>query len=476
MLRFLRKRRSLYVGALVALMETAVAIPWMIFCYSILVVGDWPAALPGAWLLMAVYLAANLLEAGDSRQAQGNNLRRALGFPVGVVIAYVVAYQFVPVPMRTGYLSMNPAWGIVPPAAYLWYVGVTAVVEGLSYSRLFTVFTYKCLAAVAGILVLVMAGRATDGRIAVLLYWSVVLLFASGLTALVVAREQELRSGQQSIGDAGEGRQGVSPVVTGTVVALVVLTLAASYVLSVDRLAAMAGAVLGVLGTAYRFVADVAMLLVYRWIYLVAGPLTALFRWLYAHQPPPQELEVNPQDGEPPYKDLENQQYLFDTDRLLPYIQAALLIGAVVVVAVMLYRMAGRRRQAGLDDEEERLSLGFWQNLLADLSGLMHRPRAVGAGTTGAPEALDRRNPRALYRRLQAWGLAAGRPRLDRETPNSYRDALSELHPDQAPAVDAVTAVYNQARYGGRPPADDAVSAAEKAVSGLENPSPDPTP
>jgi hypothetical protein len=113
--------------------------------------------------------------------------------------------------------------------------------------------------------------------------------------------------------------------------------------------------------------------------------------------------------------------------------------------------------------------LGFWQSLLGDLKALFQRDPTASAAAGPAPDELAPGDPRLLFRRLQAWGIAReSRPRNPGETPNAYRDALAELRPGSEAQVAQVTAVYNQARYGGTPPAPDRVQVAAAGMEALE--------
>jgi hypothetical protein len=474
MLRFLRKKQTLLVWALVALTETAVAIPWLIFFYSILGIKAWPDALPKAWLPLLTFSVASAWEAGDRGQNEGGNIRRAAAAPVGVIAALLAAYFTMPVSMRTGLLSGHPAWAMLPVAIYLWYQGTVAVTDGTEYSRLFSGFTVKGLIAVGGIVMLVVSRGAADPRAQLLLYWSVILLFAAGLLSLIVARDQVLLSGQARTGDQGERRFRTSPIVGGIIFGLLLLTIAASYVLSPERLAALGGSVFSAVAAALSWVADVVLLVVYRWMMMLSPLMTWLINWIMAQaqknpQKPPEVTDGD--DG-----DLPTGQELKDFTFLAPYVKIALVVAGITILAIMLYRFSRRERKNWQEGEEEVVSLGFWQNLLGDLKALFARPGDRQAGKAeAAGELLDPRDPRMLFRLLQAWGASLGRPRAQSETPASYRLALASREPVREPQIRAITDAYNQARYGSRPPAsatvDEAVAAAEELGRGESVPS-----
>lgn len=473
MLRFLRKKQTLLVWALVALTETAVAIPWMIFFYAIIGFKTWPEALPGVWLLLVIFALASAWEAGERSGEEGGSLRRALAAPVGVVGALLVAYYLQPQGMRTGLLSGHAAWGMLPVAAYLWFQGTMAVAEGLDYSRIFSAYTVKVSSAIGGVVMLIVSHNAADPRAQVLLYWSVLLLFAAGLMSLIVARDLALQSGQARTGDQGERRFRTSPIVGSIIGGLLVLTLASSYVLSTERLVNIGRSVFGVVSAVFTWFADVILLLVYRWVLLLGPVLEKMILWFMAQQKKVAQEAPQVQPGDP--DKLPEPEKLKDLTFLAPYLKILVLVAVVVLLVIVLYRFSRRRRRGAASEEEEVVSLGFWQNLMADLKSLLARkqPEAVVAESGPAPEVLDPRDPRVLFRRLQAWGAALGRPRVESETPAAYGQVLESRRPARAQAVGTITALYNQARYGAKPPAAAQVDQAVRAAEQLQQPEPD---
>lgn len=464
MLPFLRNRAGLLRWLLSALAETAVAVPWMMLVYSAESGSTWPEALPGAWLLLLVYLAGGFWEAGDKKD---DPRRRIYALLAGTAIAYLLAYQALPTEMRSGLLAWNRAVYFVPVAAYLWYQGARGAIEGIEYGRIFSRFTMQFGAQLGGILLLMMAGSAGNPRVQLLLYWSVILLFAAGLSLLLVTRERSLKADQARMGEKGASN-GVTPVMTAVVVGLTLLTLAASRLLSVERLLALMSTVGNFVSPFFNWLWQVAFLILSRWLTL----LSPLFSWLRNNRLPEQAIEAPEGDdtlGEPEM-DWGEAGPGFD---ITPYMKAALLIIALLVLISWLYRL-NRSRRESLEDDEERISLGFWRSLWADLKALLGLAgRKAAPALEAARQAVmgdDRQDPRALFRRLQAWGTSRGRPRNEAETPNRYREALSEHRPEAEQPAGAVTAVYNQARYGRTAPADEAVAEASEALKNLEKP------
>lgn len=468
MLPFLRNVNGLSAWLLVALSDLAVTVPWIILLYRGVTIAQWQTAIPGVWLALLVYAAASLWEAGDRGNAESARRRRLAAMGAGVAGAYLAAYFLQPAAMQTGLLSGNPAWAYVPAAAYLWYQGTLAVTEGLDYNRLSSRFPWQIVGMAAGIVFLIQLGGAADPGIRVLLYWSVILLLAAGLLGLIFARERQLRAGQASIGEKGTGSGRQSRVIAFSVIVLLLLTLAASYILSAERMGAIATGAAGAVWGALRWLAAVVYLILYRFILLLGPILTAWYNWMRAQimKKPPQE-PVETKEGEPEPDYLQYQDDVYAIETWMPYLQAALIAAFVIALAVYVYRLERRRRKVQYA-EEEIIDLGLWSNLWADLKSLFQPGPAATGGVAAPAEELDPGDPRLLFRRLQAWGARAGRPRHESETPNAYRGALGALKPERVDAVNTVTAVYNQARYGAAAPPAGSVAAAREAVAGLE--------
>lgn len=449
MARFWRSSGQALRWLLAALVETAAALPWMLLFYAADGAADWFAAVPGAWLPLAVFLAAAVWTSGSRAESRP---ARLLAMLAGTFLGYLAAYAVQPGDLQTGLLRPNPAVAFVPAAAYLWYAGARHALEGLEYGRLFSRAWVPFGAQLAGIILLLLLGEGRSGPVQLVLAWAVVLLFAAGLSLLILTRERALLGAQEAGEQAAEA---ASPAVTGFVLALVAGTVAASAVLTVDRVTAALRAVGRAVAPVYHFIAE-AVATVAMWIALLLEPLFRLLQRMAARVEPVEsgggeEVELGAPDLLPdpgPGVDLE------------PFLRAGLLLLALGLLAVWLWRAtAGGRRT--VEVEEERTSLGFWASLWQDLRGLLQRRSEGGPGGGAAgEEPVPAGSARALYRRLQRWGAARGRPRRPAETPNAYRTALAAAEPGAAEAVSAVTAVYNQERYGARPPDAKAVAAA----------------
>lgn len=448
-MRFWPSRGMWLRWLLAGLVEMAAVQPWMLLLYAADGGEAWLEAVPGAWLPLAVFLVAALWTSGSRAESR---LSRIGALLAGTFLAYLLAYAVLPAPMQSGLLRPNPALAFVPPGAYLWYAGARSALEGLEYGRLFGRAWVPFGAQLVGIILLLVLGEGGSGPVQLMLAWAVVLLFGAGLSLLILTRERAL------LGDADADEQvaePVSPAVTGFVLALVAGTVAASSVLTVDRVAAALRGVGRALAPAYLLFAE-AVAAVAMAIARLVEPLFQVLRGLAARVEPGQqgggeELELGRPDlpaPSGPGLDLE------------PLLRAGLILLVLAVLALWLWRASGvRRRTAEVD--EERTSLGFWASLWQDLRSLLQARRGTkGEGQAAGEEPVPAGSARDLYRRLQRWGAAKGRPRRPSETPNAYRSALSAAQPHAAEAVAAVTAVYNQERYGSGPPEAEAVDAA----------------
>ncbi|MDF2630159.1 MAG: hypothetical protein K0R39_3990 [Symbiobacteriaceae bacterium] len=467
MLPLLRKLQTLYGWTLVALTDLAVTIPWLLLTYRGAKAGEWHTAVPGVWLGLLVYAAASLWEAGDRSEDGHSRTGRITAAALGVLGAYIIAYFLLPDAWQTGILLPNLAWSYIPVGFYLWYQGTLAVSAGTDYHRLFDRFPYQVVGAAAGIFLLVKFDGAAEPGVRMMLYWSVAMLLAGGVLSLIVSREQELRAGQASIGEKGAGGERQSRVLSTIVLALLALTFAASYLMGAGGLETVAGGAKAAVQGVLRFLGAVVFLIIYRWMKLLGPFIEWIIARVRAMQRQPQEQESDIELGEGEDQLFEDVQPWFDMNQIMPYVQAAVMVALVVVALVLISRMS-RKRKKPAQVEEEIINLGFWNNLVADLKSLFGGGVAAVKAALAPAESLDPRSPRMLFRRLQTWGEGVGRPRWHNETPNTYGNVLGGARPAQAGAVDRVTEVYNQARYGRTAPGEADVAAAAEAVARLE--------
>lgn len=450
---FWRNRGAIIRWLLAALAETAVAIPWVLLLYTSSGQPTWYEAVPGAWLPLAVYLTAVLWELGTRRESPSG---RVVAMVLGAVLSYLAGYGLLPASFRTGLLAFNPAMSFLLIGAYLWYRGARSAMEGLSYGQLFSQVYVLFGTQLGGIFLLLSLGHGRESQVQLLLIWAVVLLFAAGLTLLIVTRERAQQADSVS----------VSPTVTVVSIGMLLLTLIASSLITVERLDALLSGVNGIVSPVYNWLVSVGLLLLVRWAKLFEPLFWRLQQWAEGLEPPP------PPEGETDVDQLrpESVPDPGPAPDYTPLVRALLLLVALALLARWLYQLNRGRRRAEAEAEEERTSLGVWRSLMQDLRSLFSRAgagRKDGPGGDGGLDAVDPRSPRGLFRRLQRWGAAQGRPRRPAETPLRYGDSLAALRPEAAEPAAAVAAVYNQARYGAAPPDPDAVAAAAAQLDEL---------
>jgi hypothetical protein len=75
---------------------------------------------------------------------------------------------------------------------------------------------------------------------------------------------------------------------------------------------------------------------------------------------------------------------------------------------------------------------------------------------------------RRTYQRLLALALARGRARPPRQTPRAFLPAVQALWPEEAAALDDLTAAYTAARYGQVPPSAEQLAAMQRALARLD--------
>lgn len=466
---YLRKLRSLYLWLLVALADIGVALPWILLLYWSTTATQWGKAIPGVWLGLGVYAAAAIYESGERGDSDTAPRRRVVALLIGLVAAYVIAYFLMPSSLRTGLLSGNPALAFVPAAGYLWYMGAQTITEGLEYHWLFSRYPIQCGIAAVGVAILTKVGGMQDPTVRALVYWGILLVLGGGLLSLIAARERLLKAGQASIGEKATGTGGLERILGFVVVGLILITVFGSYLVSEAELWVVLGAIGHGLGAALSFLAAMLWLILSKYALVLGRIVAALVAWLArmrAGRNGDAADQLNTDRAEDP--DIAKDIQVIDWT---PYLKVAIFIGLVVAAAVIVYRLARRRRPQRDDVDEEIIDLGFWPNLLADLKSLFsrHAPGAPAAAQLAALEALAPGDPRLLFRRLQTWGAALGRPRQSYETPAAYGGALSRSRPADAPAAAAVTDVYNEARYGAAAPAPERVAEATAAMSKLED-------
>jgi hypothetical protein len=149
---------------------------------------------------------------------------------------------------------------------------------------------------------------------------------------------------------------------------------------------------------------------------------------------------------------------------------AAVIVGIVVIVALLLaWRRRKRARQgAGIDEQREYIgSVDLILNQLRDLLNIRRHRR-----TSPFLDALHADDPRhqirLLYRRLLTAARASEQPRLPGQTPASFARRLARLLPAREDDLRDLTTAYHQARYASEAPLPGVLSQVEQATARIE--------
>lgn len=208
-------------------------------------------------------------------------------------------------------------------------------------------------------------------------------------------------------------------------------------------------------------------------LFLVLSPLIEWLRALLANMQPPESL-VEPQPFQPLSPLLMDQTTALPAEAVEPLrwvTTLAVLLAVGVILALALRFMRVRDEEAADETRESILSRSL---LRAQWQALMDRLRRGGAGEDGARfVALDgeeaaRRRIRAAYQRFLATMIEREHPRPPGATPDVYRAAVEADTPEQAAALETLTAAYVEVRYGSRVPDAAAMAGAEAAAQSLK--------
>ena len=447
------EKGRLWTLSLAAMAEAAAVTPWMLLIRTwagpaglgtpVLPQALGAGAAAAAWLLVAFFLAGALWERlGTSLSAGGR------GWSVlGVLLVLGTAAVFFP-------------WWSLPAAAYLWYQGARQAAGG-GYVEVGSHLGWLALLQAIAVLILYAAEAARAAALEGTLLGLVLLLYGSGLGLVARARDAAVRP--EAEGQAAGG--------SGLLTLVMLLAVALAGVLGAHLLSpggALGGQVVGAFGPLWDGFAAVLGYLAYPFALLLEYVLVPFFRRIAAGEQWTEFLGEPP--AEPDLPALPSGEPLL-TPELLAHLGAVLLAaGTLAAAAFAVLRLRPNRRSPEAVLEEERISLGFWRSLWQDLQELRLNRTKVGAGGSKGPgshegEPVAPGSPRWLYRQLQEWGWAVGRPRRPGETPAAYAEALQAHRPDAAAAVRQVTAVYMEARYSPAAPAGEAVAEAQRALN-----------
>jgi len=238
---------------------------------------------------------------------------------------------------------------------------------------------------------------------------------------------------------------------------------------------AVAGA-LAVLTPVVDLLGQMLLAVIYAVVYIMFLLLSPLIEWLrslLANLQPPESL-IEPQPFQPLSPLVMDQATGVPADAVEPLrwvTTLAVLLAVAVILALALRFMRVRDEEAADETRESILSRSL---LRAQWQALMDRLRRGGAEEAGARfVALDgeeaaRRRIRGLYQRFLAAMIDRDQPRSPGATPEAYRAAVAPATPEQAAALDTLTATYVAVRYGSSTPDADTIAASDAAWQVLE--------
>jgi hypothetical protein len=465
--RFLRSARGTLLRFLLsALMDVSALLPFVLFVLALAWDGRLLLASPGYWPFLLLYAAAGLLESALPEGSPGQvRLRRLSGGVAGAAFVYWLTHRALGEASGSSFTFLA-AVAVVPAAWFTWGWGAEAAASGTDYYTVYDRFKLRVALLLGGSFLLVIVAPIRTA-VGLLLYWNVILFFVTSLLLLFSARQYQMRTEQRRIGDE-QGSGGEEPALTWAVLALVAVSLLAAHLLSVSRLTEALVVLFQTAGPLLDWFWDVLLLLLYPYIYLAMWLLNLLFRLLKQQAMEPEEEEIT--GGLAEEVEVESEMVPDREESIWPRVIAA-AIGAAILLWWM-WRLRTHRRQ-GLQQESDEIreSLGFWQQLKADLAALLGHlfsGRREGAGE-GAEALPDDGSARALFRRLQRWGAGLGRPRRPQETPLQYEAALLDRQAAPPETIGLLTSLYNRTRYGKAAPPDPELREGRKAIALLES-------
>ncbi len=360
--------------------------------------------------------------------------------------------------------ATRPVWGVTLIVAYAWWRGRTRDEPWIEATyRTLRVGTVACAVFLSlAIVIIPLGGRPLPGA----LYGATVAFLGCTLAAIALAR---LRIEQ------ARGTLTLTPRWLTTFFGPIVALLLVGGVLAGAFTRRFLDTVLWLLGPLFAVAQFILLILVYiatgiAWVVFTAATwLASLFpRGAATPTSPPTAALATPSP-----RALEGARAVETPDSLRYLIVLAILALLGWVLTRYLYR---RRRRRALPAGESRESIFSWDLLGEGLAGMLRRaggrfrrPPDPLAGLRGDPRWRHTLAIRETYRRLLRRGAAAEAPRAPAQTPDEYAPAVSErvAGPGGAPAVGALTARYDDARYSDRPATAEDAAAARAAWEAL---------
>jgi len=207
-------------------------------------------------------------------------------------------------------------------------------------------------------------------------------------------------------------------------------------------------------------------------LFLVLSPLIAWLRTRLADLQPPESL-VEPQPFQPLSPLLMEQATAVPSEAMEPLrwvttLAVLLAVGLILAVALRLMRVGDVETV-----DETRESILSRALLRAQWQALLNRLRRSGAKDSNARfvtldgEEAARRSVRAAYQHFLAAMIDRDQPRPPGATPATYSRTVLPSKPEQATALETLTAAYVEVRYGSSTPDATVVASTDAAWQAL---------
>jgi hypothetical protein len=435
------------------------------------------------WLCLGVVLGGAIVGRMADRNAMG-----AFIVVVGALAASLVALMLIVPPGMRGldawlsdvvYLLTHASAEALPVSlitvlfvAFLWWRGLKTV--GVERDGLIRTFAIGLFVQLVLLFVGFRGSRATQGNVAgiasspanLVMLGRVLLFLASSMAAFSLAqishtlREQGRRTGIDLRIDR-YWMVTVFSVIAGSLL----LGLIIGQVISPGRF--------GFLRPLWNLIVQIFLLIVFILAYLFFSLLEPLL----------QESAQRPRSTGPrPFASfLESGESLEDLEQkpiqippvLFQVFQVLVILAGAALVVWLLIRALRRRRSISEVEGvvESRESVLSWDLLKSQVSSLldgMRKRRLSPFLELGGAADDPRRVIRAIYQQILARAIELESPRGRGQTPGAYMQTLLHLCPEERSAWETITAAYQVARYGARPPTREQVRATQEAYARID--------
>ena len=438
---------------------------------------------PSAWLLLGLLLGGTYATRFAMAGERSPRVRQLMVIVPGLLAIFLVAWLTYGNRFLLGYVhdlldwqnSVSAELIALIASVLLWWRGILAGRKRtISDETLERTFLHSIVAL--GLLLFI--NNFNEFVPAPEMLLSVLTLFATGLSALTVISIEHTRLRQQAAPDPWSmtNRHWLATIVT--VVGLILVGgLSVTGVLSpetLNRFVAAIGPLLSALGSFLEALL-VAIFAVLSWL---ATPFIPLLQWLaralysvlFTALSVLNSIGLAVNNLRRP----EEVDNFFNSPEFVSISRGAtvaVILVLFVVVSIWVLRRWGLL--AGKRSDEIRESIASRDLLLKQVRELLARwrkgvpasppPYFVLDGPPEDPRLMARR----AYQSMLDWATGLGRPRFPYQTPTTYAAALGAELPSVREAIDALTAIYVQARYATDPPSLDEARRAQQAALDL---------